>query len=82
VAEFPRQLQAVTGRGYMLGLLLHDAPAPYVTALREAGLLAPVAGTNTIRMLPPLIATREHLERATAIIRSVLTQKQLTLPPA
>jgi 4-aminobutyrate aminotransferase-like enzyme len=41
-----------------------------------------VAGTNTIRMLPPLIATREHLDRATAIIRSVLAQKQLTLPLA
>ncbi|MBI2498230.1 MAG: aspartate aminotransferase family protein [Opitutae bacterium] len=73
VAEFPRQLRAVTGRGYMLGLLLHGEPGPYVTALREAGLLAPVAGTNTVRLLPPLIATREHLDRATAIIRGVLS---------
>jgi acetylornithine/N-succinyldiaminopimelate aminotransferase len=82
VKEFPRQLKAVTGRGYMLGLLLQDAPAPYVTAFREAGLLAPLAGTNTVRLLPPLIATREQLDRATAIIRSVLAQKQPTLPTA
>ena len=75
VGEFPSQLRAVTGRGYMLGLLLHGEPAPYVTALREAGLLAPVAGTNTVRLLPPLIATKGDLDRATAIIRAVLVRK-------
>jgi acetylornithine aminotransferase/acetylornithine/N-succinyldiaminopimelate aminotransferase len=75
IAEFPRQLKAVTGRGYMLGLLLHGEPGPYVAALREAGLLAPSAGTNTVRLLPPLIATKEHLDRATAIIHAVLSKK-------
>jgi acetylornithine aminotransferase/acetylornithine/N-succinyldiaminopimelate aminotransferase len=75
VAEFPRQLKAITGRGYMIGLLLHGEPAPYITALRDEGLLAPAAGTNTVRLLPPLIATKEHLDRATAIIRTVLTRK-------
>ena len=73
--EFPAQIKAVTGRGYMIGLLLHGEPPSYVEALREEGLLAPMAGGNTIRLLPPLIATREHLSRATAIIRSVLTRK-------
>jgi acetylornithine/N-succinyldiaminopimelate aminotransferase len=81
VAEFPRQLQAVTGRGYMLGLLLHGEPSPYITALREEGLLAPSAGTNTVRLLPPLIATKEHLDRATAVIRSVLTRKNPPTAP-
>jgi acetylornithine aminotransferase/acetylornithine/N-succinyldiaminopimelate aminotransferase len=75
VAEFPKQLKAITGRGYMIGLLLHGEPAPYIAALRDEGLLAPAAGTNTVRLLPPLIATREHLDRATAIIRTVLTRK-------
>ena len=44
--------------------------------LREAGLLAPTAGGNTIRMLPPLIATKADLDRATAIIRAVLTAQK------
>jgi acetylornithine/succinyldiaminopimelate/putrescine aminotransferase len=44
-------------------------------ALRDAGLLAPAAGTNTVRLLPPLIATKEHLDRATAIIHAVCTKK-------
>jgi acetylornithine/N-succinyldiaminopimelate aminotransferase len=77
VAEFPQQLKAVTGRGYMLGLLLQQPePAAYVTLLREAGLLAPLAGTNTVRLLPPLITTREQLDRATEIIRGVLAAKK------
>ncbi len=75
IIEFPAQVKAVTGRGFMLGLLLVGESGPYVAALREAGLLAPQAGTNTVRLLPPLIATPEELNRATAIIRSVLAKK-------
>jgi acetylornithine/N-succinyldiaminopimelate aminotransferase len=75
MTEFPGQVRAITGRGYMIGLLMHGEPAPYIAALRDEGLLAPAAGTNTIRLLPPLIATKEHLDRATAIIRTVLTRK-------
>ncbi len=75
VAEFPGQVKAVAGRGYMIGLALHGEPPAYITALREAGLLTVGAGGNSIRLLPPLIATKEHLDRATTIIRSVLTRK-------
>jgi acetylornithine aminotransferase/acetylornithine/N-succinyldiaminopimelate aminotransferase len=75
VADFPSQLKAVTGRGYMIGLVLHGEPPPYVAALRDEGLLAPMAGGNTIRLLPPLIASMEQLGRATTIIRTVLAKK-------
>lgn len=75
IAEFPRHVKAVTGRGYMIGLVLHSEPGPYVAAFREGGLLVPLAGGNTVRLLPPLIATREQLDRAAAIIRSVLAKK-------
>ena len=44
-------------------------------ALRDNGLLAPAAGGNTIRFLPPLITTMDQLERATAILRLVLASK-------
>ena len=79
--EFPAQVKAVTGRGYMIGLLLQGDPSSYIAALREEGLLAPMAGGNTIRLLPPLIATKEHLSRATAIIRSVLAKKARSEQP-
>lgn len=76
VTEFPKHVKAVTGRGYMIGLIVEGELAPYTTALREAGLLAPTAGTSTIRLLPPLIATPEQLTRATEIIRGVLAAKK------
>lgn len=76
VTDFPRQVKAVTGRGYMLGLALHSDPAPYLAAIRERGLLVPMAGGNTIRLLPPLIATPADLDRATEIIRAVLQAKE------
>jgi len=75
-AEFPQYLKAVTGRGYMIGLVMDADPAAYSVALREAGLLAPTAGTHTVRLLPPLIATKQQLDRATGIIRAVLTAKK------
>ncbi|MCM2274688.1 MAG: acetylornithine/succinylornithine family transaminase [Candidatus Didemnitutus sp.] len=75
VVEFPTQVKAVTGRGYMLGLALQSDPAAYLPLLREGGLLCPTAGGNTIRLLPPLIATSEHLKLATDIIRGALKKK-------
>ena len=74
-ADFPQQLKAVRGRGYMIGLQMAGDPAPHQAALREAGLLAPGAGNNVIRLLPPLIATRAHLDRSVEIIRGVLQAK-------
>ena len=75
VTEFPAQVLAVRGRGFMVGIQLAGDPAPYVAALREAGLLVPSAGGNVIRLLPPLTATAAELARSVEIIRSVLAGK-------
>jgi len=73
--EFPAQLSAVRGRGYLVGLQLTNDPAPYVADLRDRGLLVVSAGNNVIRVLPPLTATPEELARSVEIIRSVLAAK-------
>ena len=73
--EFPSQVKGISGRGYMIGLILHSEPPPFVAALRDEGLLTVAAGGNTVRLLPPLIATPAHLQRATEIIRAVLARK-------
>ncbi len=73
--DFPQHLKGVRGRGYMVGLQMADNPAPYQAALREAGLLAPAAGGNVIRLLPPLIAQAGDLTRSVEIIRGVLRAK-------
>lgn len=73
--DFPAQLTGVRGLGYLVGLQLAGDPAPYVADLREAGLLAPVAGGNVIRLLPPLTATPEELAQSVSILRSVLAAR-------
>ncbi len=74
-AEFPKQLTGVRGRGFLVGLQFASDTAPYLTALRERGLLVVGAGGNAIRALPPLIATAEELARSVEIFRAVLTAK-------
>ncbi len=63
---------AVRGRGLMWGIELVEPAAPYVTAARERGLLVCTAGAQVIRVVPPLVVTREELERAVAILGEVL----------
>ena len=70
--DFPDQLQSVRGRGYLVGLQMAVDPSPYVTALREKGLLAVAAGGNVIRFLPPLTANPGELAKSVAILRIVL----------
>jgi acetylornithine aminotransferase/acetylornithine/N-succinyldiaminopimelate aminotransferase len=73
--EFPAQLSGLRGLGFMVGLQLTSEPSPYIAALREAGLLAPSAGGNVIRLLPPLIATEAELAESVDILRRVFASK-------
>ena len=63
------------GRGYLVGIQLASEPPPYIEALRERGLLAPSAGTNVVRLLPPLNVTPDELTRSVDIFRAVLQAK-------
>ncbi len=74
-AAFPTQLIGVRGRGYMVGLQFAADAAGMVTALREAGVLAPMAGGNVVRLLPPLNATVAELDESVAILRQVMTAR-------
>ena len=70
--EFPQKLTGVRGKGYLVALQLPSDSAPFITALRERGLLVVSAGGNAVRVLPPLVATVEDLNRSVEIIRAVL----------
>lgn len=54
----------VRGKGLLLGVQLGSDPTPIVTAARERGLLVITCGTNTLRLVPPLIVTEEEIGRA------------------
>ncbi len=73
--EFPAQVNGVRGQGYLVGVQLTSDPTPYIAALREAGLLAPSAGGNVVRLLPPLNVSPDELARSVEIFRGVLKAK-------
>ena len=70
-ARCPR-VREVRGRGLMWGIELTEPAAPFVTAARERGLLMATAGPSVLRLIPPLVITRDELARGLAILEEVL----------
>lgn len=76
IAEtFPARVHGVRGRGYLIGLEFTADAGPVLADLREAGLLAALAGGNVIRLLPPLTATAAELAQSIEILRAVLARR-------
>lgn len=65
-------VREVRGRGLMLGLQLRGRVTPVLKALQGAGVLALPAGLNTLRLLPPLIISREQLQDLVDAIAEVM----------
>jgi acetylornithine aminotransferase/acetylornithine/N-succinyldiaminopimelate aminotransferase len=73
--EYARHIAAVRGRGFLVGVQMTTDPAPWITALRDRGLLVVGSGNNVIRLLPPLNASSAELARSVEIFREVLSAK-------
>ena len=67
-----RGAREVRGRGLMIGIELRGRVTPVLKALQERGVLALPAGLTTLRLLPPLIITRDELAIARDAIAEVL----------
>lgn len=80
-AYFMEQLNAlphvkeVRGLGLLVGLELDNVDAVQVKIkAMEAGLLVTTTSDRVIRMVPPLTITREHCDRAVAILREAISK--------
>ncbi|WP_332118114.1 aspartate aminotransferase family protein [Azorhizobium caulinodans] len=60
----PGVIAEVRGQGLLLGLRANVPAGDLVVALREEGLLAPGAGDNVVRLLPPLVVSEEEVKLA------------------
>ena len=65
-------VREVRGLGLMVGVELRRRVGPYLEALVERGVLALSAGTTVIRLLPPLVISREELSRVAEALAEVL----------
>lgn len=64
------------GKGLMLGILLRESAGKYVEMLQGKGLLVNTAGSRVIRLLPPLIITKEQMLWVKETIEGALNGNQ------
>ena len=61
------------GMGFMQGLVVKDVkPVEIVKAALKEGLILLTAGSDVVRMLPPLVITKEHIDEMETKLRKVL----------
>lgn len=65
-------VRQVRGLGLMVGMELSVPVRPLVETCRERGLLANGTAERVLRFLPPLVVTREEIDRAVDILEAVL----------
>ena len=66
------EIRGVRGVGYLWGIDVTRPVGEIVANAREAGLLILTAGDFTLRLLPPLIATRDELAQGVALLEKAL----------
>jgi acetylornithine/N-succinyldiaminopimelate aminotransferase len=66
------RIRGVRGVGYMWGIDVMGTAAHVVSEAQDAGLLICGAGEYTVRLLPPLVATRDELAQGIALLEQVL----------
>ena len=63
----------VRGLGLMVGIACNEQVANILPHIHERGLLVLAAGSNVIRLLPPLTVTKEEIDEAVNILQEALT---------
>jgi len=72
IEQYPDQIDSVRGEGLMIGLRFKSDGKEYTQKFREVGLLTAPAADNIVRILPPLIITKEHVDEAISKIKEAL----------
>jgi acetylornithine/LysW-gamma-L-lysine aminotransferase len=66
------KIREVRGLGLMIGIELKEKAGPYVQQLMEKGVIVLLAGATVIRLLPPLVITKEQIDTVVSALRDVL----------
>lgn len=73
-AQFPAFIQEVRGMGMIQGLALNIEVPPVINLCRQKGLLVCKAGSNILRLLPPLNTKPSICRKALNIIKEVFRE--------
>jgi acetylornithine/LysW-gamma-L-lysine aminotransferase len=67
------KIREVRGLGLMIGIELKEKAGPCVQALMEKGVIVLLAGATVIRLLPPLVITKDEIDLALKALQEVLS---------
>src|SRR5699024_7362963 len=62
----------IRGKGFMIGIECEDKVAPIMKQLMADGLIVLNAGDNVLRLLPPVTVTKEEIDQAVAMMKTVI----------
>ena len=71
-AAAPERVRELRQIGLMIGIELKERAQPHIAALMEAGVLALPAGPTVLRLLPPLVITREQIDTVVEALHATL----------
>jgi acetylornithine/LysW-gamma-L-lysine aminotransferase len=66
------KIREVRGLGLMLGIELKEKAGPYVQKLMEKGIIVLMAGATVIRLLPPLVISKEEIDTVVQALKDTL----------
>ena len=73
-SSHPDKVTAVRGMGFMQGLDLSVPPRDVIAKCIEKGLLVCSAGYTVLRFVPPLIASKDDIDKAASIVDEALSE--------
>ena len=74
--KFPGLIADVRGKGLLLGMEMTCPNGDIVLKAMERGLVLLTAGNNVVRVAPPLVIEKEHVDQTVAILEEILAQQK------
>ncbi|WP_416827130.1 acetylornithine transaminase [Ectobacillus polymachus] len=72
-------VKEVRGNGLLLGIECKQEVGPLIEALQQKGLLVLSAGSHVIRILPPLLVTKDEIQKAVQMLHDVLEKSYVSI---
>jgi acetylornithine/LysW-gamma-L-lysine aminotransferase len=66
------KIREIRGLGLMIGIELKERAGQYVQQLMDKGVIALLAGATVIRLLPPLVISRDEIDTVVTTLKEVL----------
>lgn len=73
--QFPDDIKEIRGQGFMLGIDMNYDANDLVKKIRDKKILVNCTNTTVVRLLPPLISTKENIDTFLNIFTEVLKNK-------